>query len=188
MWAALHVVLRQITVSVNPSHLLSEGLWSDSLSFLSALVKLLVIMWLLMLPCCVVRMEGSGCCWAVWTRGFLFVLIGFICLYQEMQEICLGGLTTAPWEVKFSLFSHVSSKPLLKTDDCSFRARWISINILDCSNWLCAIVMMEKSIKQGGIFTQQGRCQLCFSSGLDHREGFRYQPSSGQLQRSHKKI
>lgn len=42
-----------------------------------------------------------------------------------------------------SQYIYTSLKPLLKTDDCSFRAQWISTNILDCSNWLCAIVTME---------------------------------------------
>lgn len=38
--------------------------------------------------------------------------------------------------------------PLLKTDDCSRRAQWISIKDLKCSNRLCAIVMMETQLKK----------------------------------------
>lgn len=53
-----------------------------------------------------------------------------------LQLLCPHG----KWS---SQYIYTSLKPLLKTDDCSFRAQWISRNILDCSNWLCAIVMME---------------------------------------------
>lgn len=137
VWAALHVALRQITVSVKPSWkwltVLSVCIGEAAGDHVTSDVAVL---------CCEDGRVGvlSGCLDA---GAFCLFWLVFICLYREMQEICLGGLTAAPWEVKFSLCSHVSSKPLLKTDDCSFRARWISINILDCSNWLCAIVMME---------------------------------------------
>lgn len=46
-----------------------------------------------------------------------------------------------------SLCINTFIKPLLKTDDCSCRAQWISVKGLECSIWSCAIVMMETQLK-----------------------------------------
>lgn len=88
--------------------------------------------------CSFIRGGGvGGCkiiqrCYCMWKRAF------FCCC-----RVGSGGRDAVPHGKWSSQYIYTSFKPLLKTDDCSFRAQWISINILNCSNWLCAIVMME---------------------------------------------
>ncbi len=146
---AQHFSLRAFSRSNTTTWLVNRGAFCFSVAGGKLLVHTAVCdFW-----CCGVVFFYSGWGFVSGSAGLVFqnkTNPEMLLYVEEGLLLLLGGLgegyhgySSLPHGKWSSQYIYTSLKPLLKTDDCSFRAQWISINILDCSNWLCAIVMME---------------------------------------------